>query len=610
MANFYVDLVNGNDTTGVGTIALPWKTLSKATAVGGARTIGDAVYVAKTPGSITLIGSGFTANNIATINTFGDLTGSIAVKDYISFNPSGFPVFQVSLVTSIGIGVVYYPWFEAGNDTGNTIVNIYKVPTIDTNLSTGNYDSLGVNGNEIANIRNTPYDTNLTYGYNILITGGWNSDFTLQDGYTLVKNTNPTAGGTAANFIRGNTGVDGYKMVRFGGLNFVTYYTGALSTENKMVYEDCIFGYTSTTTPQPAFFNNCKSYCGSTSSRFPVGSSTTSMFYYNTQTETNALRPAIYNHTHYLSYTEYSVTQTGSPAIAHRSYSNVYVKGLILKSCIRANDVVEGESNVGKFAIIPNAATGVKMSDTSVTKNANISIGLARIFAPSIYNSIYIDIDTTLLNSVMYSTTHSQQLKSYCYIKSTNGDIFSIPGTFKTSSAGDTGGVFPYCNNVVINNDNKKFQYDTNFISSVDNIVYSSGTNSTKVTKITNYTGGTNSYFIGDIELTNTSKTISVVCKGSKDILLTNLSALYYPVILPGSSYVPSNTTTTYLSGFNASTVAGTSATISSSSWTTLTLNLPSLLINTSGKIKLSMVVGGTNMVNGDSIWIDSITIS
>jgi len=612
MANYYVNLVDGNDTTGNGTIATPWKTITKATAVGGARVIGDVVYVTKTPGTVTLIGTGTTSNIQSTINTTADYTGSLAVKDYISLSADGFPLYQIATITSTVITIQGTPWFEAGNDTGLSTVSIYKVPTLDYATGTGNWDSLGVSGNEIAGIRNTPFDYNPTFGYNILISGGWSTDFTVQDGHTLIKNSTPAAGVTSGTFLRGNTGIDGYKINRISGLNFINFYTGALTNENRMVWDDCIFGYNTQSGISSCLIKNSRSYCPVNSYRFPLIPGDQTMYAGNTPTETGAIRPACETHTHFLSYTEYSITTSGTPATQNRQYSYIKVKDLTLKSALRSTDYVAGESNIGKVPILPNSgAARVILDGCTITKNANVG-PIARIFGPTSANNCSITMDCTSLNSVSYSATFNLMARLQNYIKSTNGNLLTLPGTFKVNQAGDNGGMYPYCNNVVINNDNTRYQWDGPFLSSVDNTVYNTGSNSVKLTKTTNYVTQNNSYFIGDIELTNTPKTISVSLRGSKAITNVTLCAFLLPVQLGGGFFglTSTNYNSTIVSSLGAQNINSSIITLSSSTWTTLSVTVPGNTVNAGGKLKLALVTtGGSNMLAGDNIWIDSVTI-
>lgn len=612
MANFYVNLISGNDTTGDGSIGNPWATITKACGTGGAQTIGDQVFVTKTPGSPTLIGTATAANNSFTITTPSDYTGSLAVKDVISMDPSGFPYMQITAINSTTITVAQYPWFDAGTDTGTSTVNIYKVPFIDVNVTSSNNWAVVTTSTEIPNLRNTPFDYNTTYGFNIRISGGWNTDFTAQDGYTLIRNLAATAGFTTGTFFRSLTGCDGYKFEKFGCINFSTWFSPGLSVEGRIVTEDCILSYTSTFT-NSFYAKNCRSYNGSSSYNF--GSSAGGGTYVgNTLTETNVVRPMLENHTHFLSYNEYSITTNMNVSTSTRNYAGFRVlKNPVFKSALRTSDYVAGQSNVGKFPILMNASN-ITVINPTVTKNANITGQIMRIFngGSSLNNSVI--VDSTQLNSVTYSNVFSNLIsRTYNYIESTNGDIFAIDGTFKTVNGGDNSGVVPYSNNIVKNADGTRYYWDQNFVSTVDSTVYATGSNSMKFTKITDYNTQQSGLFIGDVEIEpGESKTITVVCKGSKAINKFHISANYgVPIPIGGGFFVQSGNTGSPATGPYLYWFASPETTLSNSSWTTLTLTIPSNLYCFGSKIKLCAVVtSGTNMVNGDSIWIDSITVA
>jgi len=613
MANYYVNLVDGNDTTGNGTIATPWKTIAKATAVGGARTIGDVVYVTKTPGTVTLIGTGSTSNAQSTITTSADYTGSLAIKDYISLSADGFPFYQITAISSTSITIHGTPFFDAGTDTALSTVSIYRVPTLGYATGSGNWDTLSVTGNEIPGLRGTPFDWNTTYGYNILISGGWSTDFTVQDGHTLIRNTTPAAGFFSGTFLRGLTGVDGYKINRISGLNFQNNYTGALATENRMVFDDCIFGYASGGY-LPGLYQNCRSYLPTIFNNFVLSNSANQpVFVGNTPTETNAVRPALLNHNHFLSYSEYTTHATANPTTTNRGYQGYFVNNITFRSALRSSDYNAGDNNNGKFPILGlgSQQNSVVLNGVNIIKNPNVG-PIARIFSGTANSGNTINIDSTILNAVTYSGTFSNMQRQYNTIRSTNGDIFNLPGTFKTINQGDNMGVYPYCNNVVVNNDGTKYQWDGNFVSSIDNTFYNTGSNSVKVTKITNYVSQQSGYFIGDIELTNNAKTISVVLRGSKNITQFYLNAYFTNVNLGQGYFLQTSTNYTWTGGYATSTnINSTTTTLSSLAWTTINITLPANFANPSGKVKLSFGVGnGTNMVNGDNIWIDSITIA
>lgn len=609
MANFYVNLIDGNDTTGNGTIATPWKTISKATGISGARTIGDAVYVTKTPGSITLVGTGTAKNDVTTITTTADYTASLAVKDVISVNADGFPWAVITAITATTITVSQNLWFDPGTDTDFSTVNLYKIPFIDTVVTgTNAFADLSVSGNEIVDLRLNPFDFNETYGYNILISCGWNTDFTLQDGYTHIRNTSPVAGAGAGVLLKGLTGVDGYKVTRMGGVGFNRFYLGTLGTENRMVFEDCIMGYSIQATPMTAcYMKNCKSYIGA-STNYLNFSTQDSFAYGNTNTETNVMRPMIEDHKHYLGYREFAENEINTPAwVNNRISSRFYWKNTEFKSAQRTTQYVAGASNIGKFAIINSAVGNIYLNPT-VTKPAAITGPIMRLYGVSNnINNNKITVDGNLLNALTSSQTFTTTYKFNNYVTLTAGDILTLPGTVKSLRNGDNGGVIPYCNNVIINGDGTRYQWDGYFVSNVDNIVYNTGTNSMKFTKVSNYIEQQTAFAIGEVEVPTGARSIAISFKTNKEINPVIFSAYLTPITL-GQGFFALLSTTLNKTNYQWSAVAVSG--IGTTEWQTLTINLPVNTPAPTGKCFVTFANDGGNMLNGDSIWIDSIVVS
>ena len=605
MANFYVDLVNGSDTTGLGTIAAPWKTITKANTVGGARTIGDAVYVTKTPGSITTIGTGSTNNTILTVTTTADYTGSLAVKDVISFTPNGFPWCMITAITATTITLAHNPWFEAGTDTGNSTVTIYKVPFLDYATGAGIWDNIGLTGNEIGNLRTTPFDYNTTYGYNILISCGWDTTFTNQDGYTWIRNTTPAAGSSSGTLIKGLTGVDGYKIIRLGGIGFSVFYAQTLGTENRMIWDGCYLGYNTTAVSQSIYFKDCKSYIGNTNMRLASAGSSTEQ--YNIS---GKKRPMWENNIHYVSKNEISTTDTGVPSLNYRIYTGSTLLNPIFKFCQRTSDFVSGESNIGKFGII-NAGSYISLFNPTYTVGSAIESPL-RVFGPGSMSSTYTEIDSTLINCIFYSNYTSSTTKLFNFIKSTNGSFFDNPGTIKNNKLGDNGGVNPYSNNIIVDGDGKRYYYDYGFMSIVNSSIYLTGSNSMQYIKTSNYNSQHIAFFIGDIEYTRGSKVITIVAKGSKTMSANYISGLYaYTNQVFGLAYFVNANQGALESAGAANTIVTSLFSINASTWTTITINIPADLVTNIGKVRLSWLSEpGSNMLFNDSIYIDSITIT
>lgn len=177
MAIWYTDFLTGNDTTGDGSIALPYKTINKAINVG---LDGDEIRVA---------GSGFTAlpgtcshtsRTGTTWNTSQSLVGLLAPGDIITYNDPNFGdqkfFYKVFAVTATN-----FTTDGPTNFDENVNVTISKVTTQHyyTTLTNQTFESVNLTGKSQFTIR-----------------GGWTNNFTAQDGWT-VMNYHSTSSATA-----------------------------------------------------------------------------------------------------------------------------------------------------------------------------------------------------------------------------------------------------------------------------------------------------------------------------------------------------------------------------------------------------------------------------
>jgi hypothetical protein len=170
MATWYTDNLNGSDTTGTGTILLPYKTINKAMTVG---TAGDVVNVA---------GSGYTAlsgtltftKGSANVTTSVDLTGQLSAGNIITITDptwgSGiwlWKVFSVSATTIVLSGAA---------QVGNITVSASKLTNIHYYTTTAS----------------TTFET-MVVKSDFEIQGGWTSNFTAQNGITAMVYQGATA---------------------------------------------------------------------------------------------------------------------------------------------------------------------------------------------------------------------------------------------------------------------------------------------------------------------------------------------------------------------------------------------------------------------------------
>ena len=99
MAIVYCSWATGDDTTGTGTAANPYKTITKAST---SRTAGDEVRVAKSPDPTALTGTTAWTLNGTTVTGTGTLfTTELAIGDFISAPDGGwYEVIALSSATS------------------------------------------------------------------------------------------------------------------------------------------------------------------------------------------------------------------------------------------------------------------------------------------------------------------------------------------------------------------------------------------------------------------------------------------------------------------------------------------------------------------------------
>lgn len=244
MATLHSDFLLGNDTTGNGSAALPYKTIVKSLQMAA-----DDDLVKVAGGEFVTTGATGTCTARSTsMTTSIDLTSQLAVGDVIALDTSlvdGFPIFanvyQVASITSTTIQFRTIVSHVAGTFT------IYKFSTV-------HYATTGS-----ANLENA---TGITAN-RVTVEGGWNSTFTTQIGWT-VANRNATSFSTTAglmswsNLIKPEIVFNRFLCVGINmfngsaasvGINEVAFSTssssgGAFGTSNFGIYAPTSVGYT------------------------------------------------------------------------------------------------------------------------------------------------------------------------------------------------------------------------------------------------------------------------------------------------------------------------------------------------------------------------------
>jgi len=179
MAYIYTNNLTGNDTTGDGSIALPYKSLMKGLA--GA-TSGDEIRAAGGQW-IPITGTATFTNGSTTVNTTTDLRSVISANDILTFEDGqfGFDKFHVR-VNAISATTITLLTFWAGPTITTSAMSKpdayhYNATTSNTGLESFNNANLQPNGRT-----------------DVKISGGWDATYTSNaNGWTIYRTTSSGA---------------------------------------------------------------------------------------------------------------------------------------------------------------------------------------------------------------------------------------------------------------------------------------------------------------------------------------------------------------------------------------------------------------------------------
>ena len=178
MAFIHTNFLTGNDTTGNGSTTTPYKTVGQALAVAVSN---DFIKVAG--GQWTALSGDFTftySSNIVTTSV--DQTGLISVNNIITFEDGqyGFDKFHY-MVTAVSSSTISLSKTWSGPTQISS--GVYKLDAAHYSASTGtSFENWG----GTAGLPSTTIPNGRT---GITISGGWSSDFTTQNGWTVCVNT-------------------------------------------------------------------------------------------------------------------------------------------------------------------------------------------------------------------------------------------------------------------------------------------------------------------------------------------------------------------------------------------------------------------------------------
>lgn len=587
MATFHTNYVTGNDTTGDGSVALPFKTINKALSVCANN---DTVKVAG--GELQAIAGAtvtFASGRATSLTTSTDLTGQFSVGDSIfldTFSTDGYPTAaNGSVITAI-------------NATTITIANAIMIaPGTYTPYKLSTYHYSAASGT---------YETFASFTANIVtVEGGWDAGFTTQIGWTGVKTaainaaTNFTS--TWNNFTTKSTVV----FNRFLFSNIVQAFGG---TASAIGCNEVVFNRVQTPFGTSNFGVHAPSSVGFTTLYANNTAINTSWNGAGNKPNTLQIKQWITANTIGVSELKVgfnlSPGQSTGPTIRSleanwRSFQQAAGVGTFIPLPLNSNngDVFIDKLNlyVGGGSLTPIFSGGGQanqyrfIGDINATViGGNASTGITG-FQSTIGNS-----DLNVITSVMNVNRTSGLLEELPWFStpSTTTGLGTIVNLYGTQRAGiygrDSQG------QKVINVDGiPKFADTTDYVT---------GSSSIRFKLVTNVTGSSSNILYVCAILNKPSSTatftVTLKVKASKNITIGNPELVYGPAAVRSSAFTPSTTSVT-------------------TSWQDITFTVnPTLLtdwnVGDDGLMQVSIPVSGTVVSNTENayLWVDSVTVA
>lgn len=580
MATIHTNYLTGNDTTGDGSASLPYKSIYKAAQVVASN---DLIKVAGGQ-FVQLAGTVATTARATTFSTSADLTGSLAIKDIIAIDTESVDgwekektLFTVTGITSTTITITgQSTYFKSG------IYNIYKLDTIHyaSTITTGSLEGL---------------PAPLTYT-NVTVSGGWNSDFTVQHGWTAA-NFGTTGSGVNADlfvlsgviskdalifdrFICANGGFAGSSSSSNITVDTVTFVNTSRSfgTSNFGVWAPTTKGYTTIITcsasatgtwngagNRPDSLRLVQWISGNTiSNTLKVGTN---------NTFGQAAGPTIRtDEAHWRSAGAGTNINSNSPLYFSSTWGDVYID--YLKIYLTGTDYLIPLFNFPTSGVLDNAYKYIGNVDTvvigsncGITPNQTIDVNTTPYYAPFLVNRTSGPLDQ--LDWIVF------------------GQRGSVQQWYKTASTSiwgkDTEG------QKVINNDG--------IVKYADPTQYATGTNSLRMRILPNINNTWfNAYTCATLAKPASSFTLTIKAKASKTVTVDS-TRLIYGAADTQEAALAGMTLTTSWQDFTF-TVDPTSY----STWNLGDDGLMTIML----RIYSSQTAPGSN----DYIWIDSVTVS
>jgi hypothetical protein len=176
MAFIHTNFLTGNDSTGDGTTALPYKTVFKALSVAASN---DFIKVAGGQWSSALAGDFTFTQDSNVIQTTVSQVGTVLVDDILSFEDGqfGFDRFHIKVYAVTSTTITTSLFWMGETVTTNTVKR----------LDAYHYSQLNATPNTFETWNTTDIQPNGRTG--ITISGGWSSDYTVQNGWTVIRRT-------------------------------------------------------------------------------------------------------------------------------------------------------------------------------------------------------------------------------------------------------------------------------------------------------------------------------------------------------------------------------------------------------------------------------------
>ena len=203
MAIVYCSWATGNDTSGTGTAAAPYKTITKAST---SRSAGDEVRVAKSPEPTALTGTiSFTNNSVDITGTDTLFTTELAIGDFIKGGDDNW--WEVVTITSNTAATLYKKY----SGTTQSGVSSQKLGVTDTGAAASS-------GTQVQDVKSSG-----TSSANLKISGGWDLTTETQTGQTFFRQLNTTS---FANRYGYGLHLNGKTFTEISRLHFLRYNYG------------------------------------------------------------------------------------------------------------------------------------------------------------------------------------------------------------------------------------------------------------------------------------------------------------------------------------------------------------------------------------------------